>query len=204
MTDPSVPLSDLLRTRRSIRRFLVDRVPEAAVRRMLEAACLAPSAHNRQPWRFVVVQEAGARRDLAEAMGSRLTEDLQADGHTSEVIEQRTRRSRDRLLASPVVIVLCLSMAEMDRYPDARRQDAERTMAVHSLALAGGNLLLAAHAEGLGACWLCAPLFAPEVVRQALDLPSDWEPQGMVIAGYPAEQPGSPPRRSLDEVTAWR
>jgi len=53
--------------------------------------------------------------------------------------------------------------------------------------MAGQNLLLAAHVLGLGACWLCAPLFCPDVVRDTLALPPDWQPQGLITAGYPAE-----------------
>jgi F420 biosynthesis protein FbiB-like protein len=75
----------------------------------------------------------------------------------------------------------------MDDYPDARRRGHEMTMAVQSAAMAGQNLLLAAHALGLGACWLCAPLFCPDVVTATLALPPDWQPQGLITVGYPAE-----------------
>jgi nitroreductase len=77
-------------------------------------------------------------------------------------------------------------------------------MALQSCALAGGHLLLAAHASGLGACWMCAPLFAPDVVRQALALPNDWEPQAAIVLGYPAESGEARGRKPVDEVTLWR
>jgi F420 biosynthesis protein FbiB-like protein len=96
--------------------------------------------------------------------------------------------------------VLCLTIAEMDVYPDRRRKKAEFVMAVQSAALAAQNLLLAAHAEGLGACWLCAPLFCPEAVRAALDLPADWEPQALITLGYPAEAGKPAVRKPLAEV----
>jgi nitroreductase len=70
-------------------------------------------------------------------------------------------------------------------------------MATQSLALAGQNLLLAAHAEGLGACWLCAPLFCPHIVRDTLGLPADWEPQAFISLGWPAESPAKT-RESLE------
>ncbi len=92
-----------------------------------------------------------------------------------------------RIANAPAVIVSCLSMADMDSYPDARRAQSEYLMAVQSTALACQNLLLAAHAAGLGACWLCAPLFVPETVRAVLDLPVDWEPQALITLGWPAE-----------------
>jgi nitroreductase len=55
-------------------------------------------------------------------------------------------------------------------------------------------MLLLAHAEGLAACWMCAPLFCPDIVRMALALPADWEPQALVTLGYPAA-PGRPRER---------
>jgi len=93
---------------------------------------------------------------------------------------------------------------QMDRYRDARRSQAERLMAVQSVAMAGENLLLAAAAEGWGACWMCAPLFAGEEARRALDLPAAWEPQGLVLLGQAAEAPRPRGRINLEDVTAWR
>jgi F420 biosynthesis protein FbiB-like protein len=182
-------LYELIRSRRSIRRYAERPVKRAVVMRLLEAAAWAPSAHNRQPWRFAVIEEAGARERLAGAMNAVLRADLAADGLPPEQIEAQARRRRERLTRAPVLVVLCMTMADMDDYPDPRRRQAEWTMAAQSLALAGGNLLLAAHAEGLGACWLCAPLFCPDVVRETLGLPADWEPQAFVSLGWPAEAP---------------
>jgi len=75
-------------------------------------------------------------------------------------------------------------------------------MAVQSVALAAQNLLLMAHAEGLGACWVCAPLFCPDVVRDVLSLPADWEAQGLITMGYPAEQ-RTKTREPLDIKSRW-
>ena len=60
-------------------------------------------------------------------------------------------------------------------------------MATQSVAMAVQNLVLTAHALGLGACWMCAPLFVPETVRDILKLDAAWEPQALITVGYPAE-----------------
>jgi F420 biosynthesis protein FbiB-like protein len=193
-----------VRGRRSIRRFRPDDVPRALVLELLEASCQAPSAHNRQPWRFVALERGEARRALIAALSARFRTDLEADGITPDEVSRRLTRSQERLASAPWLIVLCLSTREMDVYPDAERSRAERAMAVQSCALAGGHLLLAAHASGLGACWMCAPLFAPEVVRQTLALPDDWEPQAAILLGLPAEEPAPRPRRAAQENTLWR
>lgn len=178
----------LIRTRRSIRRYEARPVPPELVDRLLDAASWAPSAHNRQPWRFVVIDAEATRQRLAAAMGDQLRRDLAHDGLSPEFIEADARRSYARLTGAPLIILLCLTLVDMDIYPDERRAHNEALMAAQSAAMAGQNLLLAAHALGLGACWLCAPLFCPEVVRSTLELPPDWQPQGLITVGHAAEQ----------------
>jgi len=133
-------------------------------------------------------------------MAEAWVKDLIADGVEKEAAEKAAYRSVRMIVSSPVAIVVCLTMEDMQKYPDERRRRAEYLMAVQSVAAAAQNLLLALHAEGLGACWLCAPLFCQEAVRGALGIPSDVEPQALVIVGRPAESPLPPPRRQLNEV----
>jgi len=129
--------------------------------------------------------------------------DLGQDGADPACIERRIAISHARLTGAPVLIVPCMTMEEMDVYPDTARSEAERVMAVQSVALACQNLLLAAHAAGLGSCWMCAPLFAPTLVRAALDLPATWEPQAILTIGYPAEVKQKE-RAPLSQRVIWR
>jgi coenzyme F420-0:L-glutamate ligase/coenzyme F420-1:gamma-L-glutamate ligase len=193
----------IMKGRRSVRRYAEQPIAPELVQRLLEAAIWAPSAHNRQPWRFAVLSSAEARCALAAAMGERLRADLTADGAAPELIERDVSRSYSRISGAPLAIMVCLSMADMDRYPDGRRNEAEYIMAVQSVAMAAQNLLLAAHAEGLGACWMCAPLFCPDVVRSALNLPADWQPQALITLGYPAAARESS-RHALETRVLWR
>ena len=193
-----------IQARRSIRRYQPERViPHEVLVSLVEAAIWAPSAHNRQPWRFAIVETADRRDQLAAAMGAQLRADLAADGVDPALIEQDAARSYARITAASALIVLCMTMQDMDRYPDAIRQAAERVMAVQSTALAGQNLLLMAAAQGLGACWMCAPLFCPDVVRDMLNLPQDWEPQALLTLGYPAEEKVKA-REALETRLLWR
>ncbi len=91
--------------------------------------------------------------------------DLKRDGVSPEKIQAQLKRSRDRITSAPIAILLCLDMREMDSYRDQKRQYAERMMAMQSVAAAGLQLLLAAHAEGLGGVWVCSPLFAGETIQ---------------------------------------
>lgn len=196
-------LLQTITSRRSIRRYTPEVVPRELIETVLTAATWAASAHNRQPWRFCVVEEPACKQALAQAMGDRLRRDRMADGDSPDAIEADVRRSQSRITSAPVLIILCLSMADMDSYPDARRSEKELLMAVQSVAMAGQNLLLAAHDLGLGACWMCAPLFCPDVVRQSLNLPDDWQPQALITLGYPAETRDKT-RHPLEMSVLWR
>jgi coenzyme F420-0:L-glutamate ligase/coenzyme F420-1:gamma-L-glutamate ligase len=184
----------VMRGRRSIRSYRPESPPDDVIDRIFASAATAPSAHNRQPWRYLVIREAALKAKLAEAMGAQLAADRRADGDSDDAIVRDVARSFQRIAGAPVVILVALTMAEMDRYPDPARARAEFLMAVQSTAMATQNLLLAAHAEGFGTCWMCAPLFCPATVREALPIPMDWEPQGLVTLGWP-DGAGKPKRR---------
>jgi coenzyme F420-0:L-glutamate ligase/coenzyme F420-1:gamma-L-glutamate ligase len=199
----STELLALLRTRRSVRHFLPEPVPEELLKSILEAATWAPSAHNRQPWRFVVLQTRESRSRLAEQMGAQFHRDLSAAGLKAEEVETRVRLSEQRILTAPVAVLLCMDASSADNYPDPAHQNAEQVMYVQSVALAGGNLLLAAHTLGLAGVWMCAPLFAPEAARLALELPDDWQPQALILFGFPARPSPERGRMSVEEVSIF-
>ena len=129
--------------------------------------------------------------------------DLAGDGLLREKIEAQVKRSKERITAAPVAILLCLDISEMDSYPDEKRNKAEYMMAVQSTAAAGLQLLLAAHAEGLGGVWACWPLFAQKTIQKTLNLSDAWEPQGMYFLGYPQAIPDARERKSLQSITIF-
>jgi coenzyme F420-0:L-glutamate ligase / coenzyme F420-1:gamma-L-glutamate ligase len=200
----SSAIRSAMAARRSIRAYRPDAVPEPVLERVLQAAVAAPSAHNRQPWRFVLLRRPGSKAALARAMGARLAEDRRHDGDDAAAIARDVERSFARITGAPVVILVAAALAEMDAYPDAARARAEFLMAVQGTAMAAQNLLLAAHGEGLAACWLCAPLFCGETVSEALVLPADWRPQGLVTLGWPAAPGRERGRKPLAEVVVER
>ena len=202
-TEP--PALDTIRGRRSARRYLPKPVPDEAVEQVLEAARWAPSPHGKQPWRFAVIHRDETKERLADAMGEEWRSNLEMDGQEAVTVEKRLEGSRRRLLDAPVLVLLCLYLEDLDTYPDPDRQQHETTMAIQSLGAAAQNALLAAYDQGLDAGWMCAPLFAPEEVVEALGLDPALVPHALLTLGY-AE--GDPPkrrgRRPLDELIVYR
>jgi coenzyme F420-0:L-glutamate ligase / coenzyme F420-1:gamma-L-glutamate ligase len=191
-------LFDTIKNRRSIRKYQMHPIAKELIQEILSEAILAPSAHNAQPWRFIVLFEDSSKRGLAEVMAESWAEDLTKDGQNID--NEMFQAKVERFAAAPVLILACLTMENMPGQPDQKRQNVERDLAMQSLGAAIQNLLLTAHAKGLGACWFCAPGFCKETVKKYLEIPKEVEPQALIAIGYPAEKPEVPLRKELDKV----
>ncbi|HIE18267.1 TPA: nitroreductase family protein [Candidatus Bathyarchaeota archaeon] len=190
----------IIKKRRSVRKYSHRNVSKSALLKILEGARWAPSAHNAQPWRFIILTEMEDKKRLAEAMAEEWNKDLIKNGVSKNERDLLLEASIECFTQAPIVIVACVSMEEMDKYPDEKRQRFEHLMATQSLAAAIQNMLLVAHSEGLGACWFCAPLFCQDVVKRTLGILEDIEPQALITFGYPDEKPDPPDRKSLEEI----
>ena len=198
---------NLFRNRRSIHEYSSKEVSKKVLSRVFEAARWAPSAHNAQPWRFIMVRDPAIKWRLARTMANRWDKDLIKNGVPLENREILIKNSIERFTNAPIVIVACLTMKDMDEYLDERRQKIEHIMAIQSVAAAIENMLLAAHSEGLGSCWFCAPLFCQGAVRKVLGIPRDVEPQALITMGYSVNEPSPPLRKPLGKIVFqdyWR
>ncbi len=193
-------LIDLLRGRRSVRQYLPTPVTREQIVQILEAARWAPSPHGRQPWRFVVLTRRETKERLADAMGETWKKNLEMDGQSQEIVRIRLEKSRLRILNAPALILSCLYLEDLDRYPDERRQNDETTMAIQSLGAAIQNMLLMAYDLGLDGGWMCAPLFCPEVVCEALALDRRLIPHALITLGYAAADPKRRERLPLEAL----
>ncbi len=215
---PPSGLANLLYRRRSIRHYAPRPVDRNTLEELIAAACAAPSAHNRQHWRFAVITKRAVKERLAQAMGESFRQDMRREGLPPHEIEARAGRSYSRLVTSPALIIAGYSTSDTglpvaggqqisNPPPPSKIQNEqskiEETMAIQSVAAAIENLLLAATAFGLGACWICWPLFCPDVVREALRLPDDFQAQALVTVGYPADVPPRRERFPLETRSFW-
>lgn len=193
------------RSRRSIRRYADTSVARSQVEQLIEAACWAPSNHNRQGWKFVVFDDpqeirrlAGQVRDFVKrsvAGSARL-----APGQAEEVVHYAGGFDQ-----APVVILIMHknSPAIGRSLLQTATSDLVSGEAL-SAAMACQNLLLAAQAMGLGACVMTAPLLAGEVWTSLKGLPLGFEPTCLVTVGHPLETPDAPRRKRLEHVVEYK
>lgn len=201
----------LLRARRSVRRFRPDALDRDAVLRLVEAAVTAPSASNKQPWRFFVVE---SKERIAEMAAAVREATARIATHVPEASQASFRAYGDyftRFEEAPVVIVpihrgasvlsnLAVDLDVSDRETVLRM---ERDSGLVGTALALENLLLMAHAMGLGASGMTGPLVAEPALRAILEVPDGWGIVALVPVGHPAEDPAPTDRKPVDKVVRW-
>jgi nitroreductase len=205
-------LLELLRSRRSVRRFKPEPPGRERIERLLEAAITAPSASNKQPWRFFVVSSreriatmAGAVREAVERIAR----------HVEPASEESFRAYGSyftRFEAAPVVIeALYRPLSVLTHLIDAGTDAAdrerigvmERNSGLIGTSMVLQNLLLAAHDLGLGASGMTGPLVADDRLRQILEIPPSWHVAALVPVGFPDEVPAPTERKPLDKVVRW-
>lgn len=164
----------VIEQRHSVRAFSSAPVSDETIERILKAGILAPSAGNRQPWHFVVVRSRAVKSNL-----------------------ERAAFGQSFVGEAPVVIVVC---AEPERSAAVYRDRGRALYCLQDTAAAVENMLLAATALGLGACWVGA--FDEEAAASAVALPAGLRPVALIPLGVPARVPQATPRRPLAEVSS--
>ncbi|MFO8060876.1 MAG: nitroreductase family protein [Bacillota bacterium] len=185
---------EVVRRRRSIRRFREQPVEEKTIQRILEAAIVAPSGKNRQPWEFFVFR-GPAKDELIDVIEGQVDE-LQAAG-----VDIGSSRGSIRAMREAPVLILTFNRQwrRQDQLVGFNRRMYE--VDVQSIGAAIEHMLLAACAEGLSSLWICDVLYAEPAIARHLGC--ETELAAAVALGYPDEDPPPRPRRPLEESVRW-
>jgi len=200
---------EAIKQRRSIRRFVLDDVTNAIIEQILEAARLAPSAHNYQPWRFLVVRDKEAKKELRRiCLGQRHVEEVPVvivcfsdlDSYSEEARKKRRKEKFD----SGIITTLSGRFADPEflKYLDlvARPVDQVYMEVIANTYIAIEHLVLMATALGLGTCWVGAFTDALEI-NHLFGLTDNLIPLAVISVGYMAgEIPPQRPRLSREEI----
>ena len=196
-------VSEAIRTRRSIRKFKPDPIPEEKIKLLLESARLAPSGTNTQPWRFIVVRDDDTKTRL-----------------------QRAAHNQRHVKRAPVIIVCCADLQAFKEFPvrvdeliesgalpertrevfipylkkgmSTVTKDALMVAAAANVAIAVEHIVLQAVEIGLGTCWV--RWYEDNKVKEILDIPDHIEVMALLPVGIPDEDPAPRPRLGLDTI----
>ncbi|MFX3636337.1 MAG: nitroreductase [Candidatus Pristimantibacillus sp.] len=185
-------IEEAIRTRRTIGRVKKDPVERALIEQIIEAATWAPSHHNTQPWKFIVMTGDG-RAKLGEGYARVALASLETG--VGAALEERLAKERLKAYRSPVVIAVVCSPSD-----DPRATLVEEVAATHA---AVQNLLLAAHAVGLGAIWRSGdPMYHP-LMKDSFGLDAEEQLVGLIYIGYPDMTPPDVNRTPAVDKTVW-
>jgi nitroreductase len=168
-------LYEAIRTRRSVRSYRPDPIPEDVLGRVMEAVRIAPSGSNRQPWKFILVKDEGLKKELVPAC------------HGQEFVAE-----------APIIVAACGL-----EFQKSYGEFMGKMSLLVDVTIAVDHLTLAARAEGLGTCWIAS--FSNEAVKKVLSIPDEIQVVTLTPLGYPAgpafREPGS--RKRLEEIICY-
>ena len=199
-------LLELIRVRRSVRRFSDHAVSREDITCLLEAARWAPSNHNRQPWRFLVIEDKQQINLLAEAVRQGLSEKLKSLPEAAATYASEFTHYATFFSNAPVLLVVLHKQPVSVSAPllaGLKNPDLVSGEPL-SVAMAVQNLLLAAQASGLGTCVLTGPLLVRDALAGGLDLPAGHDFTCLVALGHPAESPAPPRRKTVEQIVEFR
>ncbi|MFH1368739.1 MAG: nitroreductase family protein [Elusimicrobiota bacterium] len=198
-------LIELMRSRRSIRKFLPLTVPGDVLEKVIAAASAAPSGGNRQNWYFIAVTEAPVKNSMLDAV-KRKTEEfagkIDSPKAKKELLEYTAFYTF--FADAPVVIAVIkkpydsLAARIMERY--GLSQERRSTADIQGPAAAIQNLILAAHSLGYGTCWMTGPMIAKTELERILELSPGDELMALVPLGKTDSAPAMPQRKELKEI----
>lgn len=192
----------VIEKRRSIRSFEPKPVPAEALEQIIEAARLAPSGTNRQPWRFVLLTEKKDRDKLAGAVVQPFVSEAPAIFvcclDRNAFLRQAVEKRMSELVQADVISAEAAQYIYQQKMPEQLEDVVLPDYGYLDLGIAVQNMALMATALGLGSCWV--RLFSRKHLQQALGLPTNLVPIVLLPVGYPAQDPPPRPRLGREDI----
>jgi len=174
---------EAIKHRRSVRKFQAKPIEDEKLNEILEAARLAPSGNNKQPWFFIVIKNELSKQEVAVATNN-----------------------QSWIASAPVVIVAVADMCARSQdyaglFVDEETSSFDVKRIIRDTTIAVTHILLEVDNQGLGACWCGA--FTQEGIRPVLGIPEDKFVVAVIPVGYAAEELKAKPRKALEEIIKY-
>lgn len=202
-------LIEAIRKRRSIRKFKLDKIPKKDIYDIIHAATLAPSAHNKQMWRFVAI----SNKEVLKEMKKAIVEEVEEISSWPEVKEVETKIKGMRVYSTffvkaPLVFAVLVKpyhslvdeLLKLEGLKKGQVKLLHSHVEIQSVAAAVENLLLAATEKGYGTCWMCGPLIAAPALEKVLKIEEPWKLMALIPMGIPNQELKPKTVKKIDEV----
>jgi len=185
---------DVFMNRRSVRDFRPDSIPKKDILKIINAARMAPTSGNQQPWKFLVVRDKNKIAQMKEACIRGAMDRYEKSGNASETPDQFRKRVTERMkgyFSAPVYIIILTDNNSV--YPDYNHWDGP---------LAAGYLMLAARALGYGTVFITDAI-PDNVTKEVLQIPDNYTRVCITPLGVPVEWPKTPEKKKLEDMIAY-
>jgi nitroreductase len=189
-TEQETDIWYVLQNRRSVRKFRSDPIPEANIVKILDAARMAPTSGNQQPWKFLVIRDKDKINLMKETCIKKAMERYDKNEKKTDTREQHEKQVRnvfENYCSAPVYIIILTDNNSV--YPDYNHWDGP---------LAAENLMLAARAMGYGTVFITDAI-SVEVTKEVFNIPDAYTRVCITPMGVPFEWPKSPEKKKLEE-----
>jgi len=205
----TMELIEAIKKRRSIRKFKSDKIPKEDIYDIIYAATLAPSAHNKQMWRFIAISNKDILREMKRAIMNEIEEVSNWPELKEAGVKVKGMRAYSTFFVkAPLVFAVLVKpyhsmIDEVLKLEGLKKGKAEllrSQVEIQSVAAAVENLLLAATEKGYGTCWMCGPLIAAPALKEILKIEEPWRLMALVPMGIPDQEPKPKIVKKIDEV----
>jgi nitroreductase len=205
----TVELIEAIKKRRSIRKFKSDKIPKKDIYDIIQAASLAPSAHNKQMWRFIAITNKRIITEMKKVIVTEV-EELMSWPELKEIeLQLKGLQSYSTFFVkAPLVFAILVKpyhsimdeVLKLDRLKKKQVGLLSSHIEIQSVAAAVENLLLAATDKGYGTCWMCGPLIATPALEKILKIEEPWKLMVLVPLGIPDQELKPKLVKDIDEI----
>jgi nitroreductase len=205
----TVELIEVIKKRRSIRKFKSDKIPKKDIYDIIQAASLAPSAHNKQMWRFIAISNQEVLKGMEKAIVGEI-EELNNWPELKEIgLKVKGLRAYSTFFVkAPLVFAILVEpyhsmVDEVLKLDGLKKEQADLLpsyVEIQSVAAAVENLLLAATEKGYGTCWMCGPLIAVSALEEILKIEKPWKLMALIPLGLPDQELKTKLVKDIEEI----
>lgn len=202
-------LIEAIKKRRSIRKFKSDKIPKEDIYDIIRTATLAPSAHNKQMWRFIAI----SNKEVIKEMKRAIVKEIEEISNRLEVGEAKTKIKGVRaystfFVKAPLVFAVLVKpyhskvdeLLKLEGLKKGQFEPLQSYVEIQSVAAAVENLLLSATEKGYGTCWMCGPLIAASALEKILQVEKLWKLMALIPMGIPNQELKPKMVKKIDEV----